>query len=102
MSGPFLIQMADGQSWPCDGDESVLVSMRRANVEPIFFGCREGGCGACRVHINNGRYRSGKVSRSHVSEAEQAEGYALACRLYPESDLVLTAARVKATAGYRS
>lgn len=90
MAGPFVIRLADGGAWPCNEGDSVLVAMQRANAHGIFFGCRGGGCGACRVRVSEGRYSQGKISRSHVSESEQAEGYSLACRLYPQSDMVIS------------
>lgn len=73
------------------GDVSVLVGMERLTLfpRPIPVGCRNGGCGKCKVRVVSGEYRTGKMSRAHISEAEQAEGWVLACRLYPESDVVL-------------
>jgi ferredoxin len=55
----------------------------------IPVGCRGGGCGICKVRIVEGPYRTAKMSRSCVSEQEQSEGYALACRLFADGDLQL-------------
>jgi ferredoxin len=63
--------------------------MERQKLSLVPVGCRGGGCGICRVRVIEGTYRTGKMSRRHVSEEDLAKGYALACRLYPTSDLVL-------------
>ena len=61
--------------------------MQRAGIKSIPVGCRAGGCGVCRVQVLSGDYQVGKISRAHVTEAEQQDGYALACRVIPEGDL---------------
>jgi ferredoxin len=68
-------------------DEGVLRAMERAGRADIPVGCRNGGCGACKVLVLKGAYRLGKMSRQQVSVREEQDGYALACRLYPESDI---------------
>lgn len=70
--------------------ENLSLPARVAGGRPrIPVGCRRGGCGVCRVQVIAGTYRVEPMSRTHVSEEEQREGYALACRLVPESDLTL-------------
>lgn len=68
-------------------DEHLLRGMERLGRRGIPVGCRGGGCGVCKVQVLAGDYRTIKMSRDCVSSAEQAQGYALACRLYAESDL---------------
>lgn len=67
--------------------EGVLRAMERMGRSGIPIGCRNGGCGACKVLVLKGKYSLGKMSRQQVSEQEERAGYALACRLYPESDI---------------
>lgn len=55
----------------------------------ITVGCRGGGCGVCKVRVVEGRYRTGVMSVACVSHGERAQGVALACKLFPESDLRL-------------
>jgi ferredoxin len=98
LSGPppgFRIRVA-GSDWefPCGAEDSVLRAMERGGVRSIAIGCRGGGCGFCRVHVDAGDYRTGRMSVLHVDEGARSEGYALACRLYPLSDLVLSPARI--------
>lgn len=95
-TSPHTISLADaGVSFNCTGTESVLAAMSRQlsfgafGGKRIPVGCRQGGCGVCRVQVLSGHYRMGPISRTHVSEADQRDGYALACRLIPEGDLVV-------------
>ena len=67
----------------------MLLALERQGVTAIRVGCRQGGCGACRVRVVSGTYETKKMSRNHVSEEEAAQGYALSCRLLPTSDLLL-------------
>lgn len=57
---------------------------------PIPTGCIRGGCGVCKVKVLNGEYDQ-ELIRSHdaLSDAELAEGYALACCMTPDSNLEL-------------
>ncbi|ATG48126.1 ferredoxin [Celeribacter ethanolicus] len=77
----------------CAEDQKVLMAMEQTihfpNPRPVRVGCRKGGCGACRVKVTKGSYTAEKSSRTHVTEEEAAEGYALACRISPRSDLEL-------------
>lgn len=88
VAGVFTVSVpASGITFPCGRDEYVLGAMRRARAFPALWGCRGGGCGVCKVRVLSGRVRRESMSREHVSEAEAALGYALACRMKPESDL---------------
>jgi ferredoxin len=78
-----------GHSFSCHGSESVLAAMTRQGIKDLPIGCRGGGCGVCRVQVERGAFRVGKVARIHVSEEDQNNGFALACRLFPESDLTV-------------
>ncbi len=90
MGGSFTVTVEGaGEGFTCPAEERVLIAMERQGIKAIPVGCRGGGCGTCRVFVASGRYRTRKMSRAQVSEAEEREGYALACRLIPESDLTL-------------
>lgn len=88
----YTIVFEDGPTFACAGDCAVSIAMKHAGVRGTMIGCRGGGCGVCRVRIVAGDYRTTRMSREHVSEADEAAGYALGCCLYPQSDLVLAAA----------
>ncbi|MBM3517157.1 MAG: 2Fe-2S iron-sulfur cluster binding domain-containing protein [Alphaproteobacteria bacterium] len=85
-----------GHGLRCPAEGRVLLEMERQGKKFLPVGCRGGGCGICRVEVLRGRYRTLKMSRLHVSVEEQRRGFALACRLVPESDLELRPARRQA------
>lgn len=79
-----------GQAFPCRSDQNLLAAMISARQTSIKVGCRSGGCGVCRVQITQGRYQSQKMTRSRISEADEAAGIVLACRIHPQGDIALT------------
>lgn len=85
----FPIRVGQEEDFFCAPDQTVLQAMERAGKQSLAVGCRGGGCGACKVRVVSGDYRCGRMSRLHVTETERAAGYALSCRLYPETGLVL-------------
>lgn len=90
MQSAFSVYVTNRQqSFVVAAGQSVLCGMEKACSRAIEVGCRGGGCGLCKVRVLQGRYSTGRMSRRQVSEQEQAAGFALACRLLPESDLVL-------------
>lgn len=89
MAEPEFKVIIEGQDQPVYDrrGEGVLRAMERMGRSGIPIGCRNGGCGACKVFVLKGEYRLGKMSRAQVSDEEERAGYALACRLYPQSDI---------------
>ena len=80
-----------GESFRCREYEHVLGAMERAVCKGIPVGCRNGGCGACKVQVMQGRYAKRKMNRAVLSLEDEERGVALACKIYPQSDM-----RVKA------
>ena len=76
-----------GELFLCRTEEAVLRALARTGKKGIPVGCRSGGCGVCKVHVVAGTYHKRKMSRAHVSEADEAEGIVLSCCIFPESDL---------------
>ncbi len=76
-----------GETFSCSEDCNVLAVMEQSCCKGIPVGCRNGGCGACKIRIMAGRYYTGKMSRAVVSAQEEAEGCVLACKTYPLSDI---------------
>jgi ferredoxin len=77
-------------------EESVLAAMERHGRNCIPSGCRGGGCGVCKVRIVSGEYRLKKMSKEHISEKEEQEGFALACRCIALSNITLSVVSQKA------
>ncbi len=84
--------VGSGESFPCREDQHLLQGMQTFQVgmpmlKVIPVGCRGGGCGVCRIRVHAGEYEAKKMSRKHIPEEAQAQGIALACRVYPQSEL---------------
>jgi ferredoxin len=89
-SDKWTIAIAGGVAeFACTGGQSLLSAMIAARHSAIKVGCRSGGCGVCRVRVIAGRYQSQKMTRSRISQADEAEGIVLACRILPQSNLTV-------------
>ncbi|WP_156842885.1 2Fe-2S iron-sulfur cluster-binding protein [Novosphingobium aquimarinum] len=91
---PLRIELNDGGDPVCCREGENLLAAVRASRNPdrIISGCRGGGCGICKVQVRHGNYRCGSMSRAHVSVEEQSDGFALACQLWPLSDMSVSVA----------
>ena len=88
MADKWTVEMEGGaDAFACRSDQNLLAAMISARRTGIKVGCRNGGCGVCRVHVTRGRYDSQKMTRSRISEADEAAGIVLACRISPLSDI---------------
>lgn len=89
----------------CRQNQALLIGMESRNGKSIRVGCRGGGCGICKIKVITGDYESKAMSRKHISAEEQQAGFALACRVFPRSNLVVEADHyqpVKANEGQRT
>ncbi len=73
----------------CRPSQSVIQALVRVSPDHPMHGCQNGGCGVCKVRVLKGEYKTGLMSAEHISEEERAVGYALACRIYPQSDMLI-------------
>ncbi len=78
-----------GEVFNCAEDVHVLQAMEQARCHGIPVGCRNGGCGACKVRITKGQYQARKMNRAVVTSEEEADGCVLACKTYPRSDIAI-------------
>jgi ferredoxin len=76
-----------GEIFRCGEEMNVLEAMEKARCKGIPVGCRNGGCGACKVRVTEGHYVKRKMNRAVLSAEEEARGCVLACKTYPQSDL---------------
>jgi len=90
----YRIRLADGSAEVVAAPgQSVLAAFeRRRGTAAVPVGCRNGGCGVCRIQVLDGHVRAEKMSVRPVNATERAVGYALACRIYPTSDLIIAVA----------
>lgn len=69
--------------------EPILTALCRQGYS-YKFGCRRGGCGACKVHLLSGRVDYPKtVAESVLSEGDRREGICVSCRAVPITDVVI-------------
>ena len=86
----FVICIEDtGEQYACADSRSVLEGMEALGKKGIPVGCRQGGCGVCKVQVLDGEYTRRVMSRAHISAEEEAAGCVLSCRIYARSDLRL-------------
>ena len=78
-----------GEVFRCAEDVHVLAAMEQACCHGIPVGCRNGGCGACKVRVTGGSYETRKMNRAVLSAADEADGCVLACKTYPRSDMAV-------------
>ena len=72
----------------CQQGEDILGAARKKFI-PIPTGCRNGGCGMCKVKVLEGEFDKGKCSAAVLSPVEEKEGYTLSCKAYPKTDLII-------------
>ncbi|MCB1667524.1 MAG: 2Fe-2S iron-sulfur cluster-binding protein [Porticoccaceae bacterium] len=86
----FHIRLADDdKEYGCEPGQALLDALLVIQNKKIAAGCRSGGCGICKIQVLEGSYRCGSMSKSQVSDEELAAGITLACKTYPESDLLV-------------
>ena len=84
----FSVAIQDtGETYRCRTDQTVLVGMERLGRKGIPVGCRQGGCGVCKVAVLSGSYVAKVMNRDHVSAEDEACGRVLSCRIRPTTDL---------------
>lgn len=81
-----LFLIPHGYEVVCREGETVLQALLRGGFR-IFYGCRGGGCGTCKMRLISGTVDYGRYSRAVLSEEEKAQGYFLSCQASPRSDL---------------
>ncbi len=91
----YQIQVRDGdRAFPCRADQDILNAAVRAGIRILTVGCRGGGCGICRIAVCEGSFTAGRMSKRHVPDGS-ARRLALACRVYPSSDLIVELAPIQ-------
>jgi sulfoxide reductase heme-binding subunit YedZ len=85
-SHPTVTFQRSGRSAPLPEGETVLEAAESVGVE-IEYQCRAGVCGTCRCKLISGRVTM--EVRDALSDAEEAEGYILACQARATEDVVI-------------
>lgn len=88
MSWKVRVQ-ADGRVVEARPGETLFDALRRLDSRLILRGCRNGGCGVCKLRIAAGQVETGPSSEAVLPPAERAQGMVLACKATPVSDVVV-------------
>ncbi|MDR1449980.1 MAG: 2Fe-2S iron-sulfur cluster binding domain-containing protein [Propionibacteriaceae bacterium] len=71
-------------------DESLTATLYRAGYA-MRIACKRGGCGLCRVHVDQGQISyNAHVCESVLTPEEREQGITLACRAVPTSDVTIS------------
>jgi CDP-4-dehydro-6-deoxyglucose reductase len=70
----------------CHGNQTVLDAAQSQGIV-IQYACKGGGCGLCKIKVENGVFERGKSSKAVLPDSERELNYTLACKTYPKTDL---------------
>jgi ferredoxin len=86
----FTIEITDTNDpncqWIGSGTESVLDGAQKNGVK-IPYACKGGGCGMCKVRVEDGEFERGRSSLAVLPNDERELNYTLACKTYPKTNL---------------
>lgn len=74
------------KTFTCKEDEDILKAARR-QMTKLPYGCANGGCAMCKMYVVSGEYDFLLYSKGALSDEERDEGYILACKTVPRSDM---------------
>lgn len=90
MDGHTITIEDTGIQFVCGEDEFILRAMIHRGAGPIAHGCCGGGCGVCRMRVVSGEVAHVKrMSREHVTQADEDAGIVLICCIQPRADVTL-------------
>jgi len=88
--GAWKVQVqADGREIEVRPGETLFDALRRLDPRLLLRGCRNGGCGVCKLRVAAGEVQTGLSSVAALPPEERAEGMVLACKATPRSDVVV-------------
>ncbi|MFO8024870.1 2Fe-2S iron-sulfur cluster-binding protein [Thiohalophilus sp.] len=82
--------MPSGHEFFVEGNNSILDAALSAGVA-LNYGCSNGNCGKCKARLISGEVRKIRDHEYRLGEAEQNQGYLLACSNTAVTDIVLAA-----------
>lgn len=82
--------MPSGHEFYVEGNNSILDAALSAGIA-LNYGCSNGNCGKCKTRLISGEVRKIRDHEFKLSEAEQNQGYLLACSNTAVTDIVLAA-----------
>lgn len=84
---PFVVFIND-REYLCKEKEDIFRALTRSVLVKVPQGCRNGGCGLCKMRIIAGEVMFlGPQSARHVTAVDVSQGIVLGCKSTPLSDL---------------
>ncbi len=81
----FKIRINQGEPIECVSGQTIV----QAAPHIALKGCKEGGCGRCKVIVIKGKIERGDLNTAILSEEQKEKGFILSCQTLPLSDLDL-------------
>ncbi len=66
-------------------EDGIILEYALRNGLDVAYGCQGGSCGTCMVKVQGEVFQWGRC----IDDEEKAQGYALICSSYPQSDLII-------------
>lgn len=70
----------------CHHNETILDAVIKHGLK-IPYACKGGGCGMCKIEVEEGEFKRGRSSKAVLPDHERVMNYTLACKTYPRSDM---------------
>ncbi len=82
----FTVSIAStGQTFSTSPEQSILSAALEAGII-LPYACNNGGCGTCKAKVLNGVHQT---RSTYLTEDERAQGYALLCSSFAQSDVLI-------------
>jgi phenol/toluene 2-monooxygenase (NADH) P5/A5 len=86
---PYVVTLDPfDRQFECGEDETLLEAGLRQGVN-LRFGCKHGGCGACKIRVADGEIDPMDASSFALMDFAREEGFTLLCSTKALSDVVL-------------
>jgi alkene monooxygenase reductase len=95
MSGYQIRILPFGHTINCAPNQTLLAAIL-SQGRYVRYGCKNSGCGTCKVRLLDGEIEQGGSSLA-LSPAERSDGYALVCTALPLTDCTIDASTMELT-----
>lgn len=93
MKKTYQIRLNDNL-FECSEETDIMRTICKKKIGSNYYGCCGGGCGICKAAVISGQYQVvSRMSREHISAAEEAAGVVLLCCIQPRSNLIISQRR---------
>lgn len=84
---PDIIVEPNGVVVPASDGDTIMAALNK-NGYTFLLGCRRGGCGICKIVVEEGETEHNRpVADTALPAEERAAGVRLGCRAVPQTDI---------------